>query len=181
MKKQIKNRLFVFMLLAFVGNAALSHAANAFDTLADDPASASAQDTISVEGNLLNHLYTIGNMRVPEKDVLTIMSADADCKKLCKQAQFLYWTSYGFGYLGGGLLGYGAVDLALGKETYRAEMLMGCASLAVGFGFEVWMHSRMGKAINLYNRKQGYQSADSDLSLNIGLTSSGGIGLQLNF
>ena len=58
---------------------------------------------------------------------------------------------------------------------------MGGAFLACGVGFAVWSQNHLEKTINIYNEKQGRPSFDGELSMNVGFTPSGGLGMVLYF
>lgn len=179
--KQIKTTMLILLLFMFSMNGLSIHADNVVGNKAESSAAVSTQDSIHIGGNLLNRSYTLGNRIVTEKDVLALLSSDADYKKICNQTKFLSSVSYTFSFFGGFYLGYGAADFLMGKEGYKTNLLIGGSTLAAGLGFALWSRSHLEKTINLYNQKQGCHSADRELSLNVGVTSSGLLGMRLNF
>lgn len=146
----------------------------------DVPAS-SVNDSIIVEGNLLNPSYMLGSRNVSIKEVYGMLSADADCKIMCDQTKLLATMSNVFSLFGGYYLGYGASKYLFGKEDYKSYLFMGGAFLACGVGFAVWSQNHLEKTINIYNEKQSRPSFDSELSMNVGFTPSGGLGMVLYF
>ena len=89
----------------------------------DVPAS-SVNDSIIVEGNLLNPSYMLGSRNVSIKEVYGMLSADADCKIMCDQTKLLATMSNVFSMFGGYYLGYGASKYLFGKEDYKSYLFI---------------------------------------------------------
>lgn len=178
---QVQKSLSILLLFMFAVNSITSLAASATDMYTENSIIVSTEDSIIVEGNLLNPTYTLRGRNVTFKDVCSILSADVDCKKICNQTKFLSSVSYSFSLFGGYYLGYGVSSCLLGKEGYERNLLLGGALLGAGVGFAVWSQCHLNKAIKLYNEKREHPFINNELSMNVGFTSSGGLGMMLSF
>jgi len=92
------------------------------------------------------------------------------------------WNTVGGAFSGGGgaLIGYNIATLIM-DDTYNPTTLyVGCGMVVVGTIFSSIGSSNMRTAVDIYNASVRRQQT-SDISLNFGITQSGGIGLTLNF
>jgi len=98
------------------------------------------------------------------------------------------WSTVGGAFSGGGfgLMGF-IVGYGIGCDweydfNYKPMLYTGCGMVVVGTIFSSVASSKMTSAIEIYNasvRRQRQQI--SDVSLNFGITRSGGLGLTFNF
>ena len=176
--KKILSILLLFMLTV---NCMTSHATNEAYYQAGATAVIYSQDSIFVTGKLLNRNYMIGGNSITEKELFSMLSTDADYRKICHQTKFLSSVAYSFSLWGGYCLGWGLSQCMTGNDNYKRNFIIGGSSLAIGAGFMVWSRCHFEKAISLYNEKLSHQTSSSELSVNVGFTPSGGLGVMLSF
>lgn len=175
-----RNIISTVLMFVFAVHCLSSHAVSAIN-IHSNATTIFAQDSIIFEGNLLNPSYMLGIRNISIKEVYSILSEDADCKVKCDQTRLLTSISSVFSLFGGYYLGYGITNLLLGKEDSNRSLMLGGAFLALGLGFGTWSQCHLEKTINIYNEKQSRPSFDSELSMNVGFTPSGGLGMTLYF
>lgn len=129
--------------------------------------------------------YYVGNHELTAADLDEAFLQNDLAWEYSRQANGWEYVSTIFGLAGGALIGYGAASLAMrnimkNPDSYKSQLLYGTTLLAVGLGCTAIANHKLHKAIDAYNDGLASPATD-DLSLHVGVTSDGGVGLTLSF
>ena len=130
--------------------------------------------------------YYVGGREVTAADLDEAFLQNDRAWKYSRQANGWNYISMIFGYTGGALVGYGLASLLMrnmleNPDSYKPQLLAGASLLVVGLGCTAVSNRKVHKAINAYNDGLASPATAADLSLHVGVTSDGGVGLTLSF
>jgi len=125
--------------------------------------------------------YRSNNKKLTQQEFEDLMYATPETSNLYKSARSINTVATIFSAIAGGLLGYNLATLILDGTYNPPSFYAGCGMFFVGVTILPSISSsKTQEAISIYNTSVRRQQT-SNLSLNFGITQSGGIGLTLQF